>query len=324
VPIAPVRAENANVHARPAGISKRDMALGRTKFNSRRRGRSNQDPVLLIGGGAFALAFLGVIGLYLHLSSAPSDAKTTQEAPVAAIPGVDIIVPVDTLQVGTSFQPTMFRKDRLAEELVSGDVIRSFDELKGMYAKGVLVKGQPIVKGTLTNRQPIHVLTAALPKNYRAVALLVEQPLLDNVDGWAQPGTDVDLVWLTNAIGKETATVLAGPVRVLASNRATEGNTQRQTSSDKLVTVTLLLSVRDSMRVALAASHGKITLGLRGQGDRRPNESSKPISSLITEVAKPEAARPFVAVKVVDKNAKTSEVRKYSHEGRRLDEQNNR
>jgi Flp pilus assembly protein CpaB len=214
----------------------------------------------------------------------------------------------------------MFRRDRIAEDLLSGDMVRSFDDLKGMYAKGVLVKGQPILRGSLTNRQPVHVLTAALPRNYRAVALLVERPLLDNVDGWAQPGTDVDLVWLTSALGKDTATVLAGPVRVLASNRAVEGNSSRQTNNDKLVTVTLLLSVRDSMRVALAAQHGKITLGLRGQGDRRPNESSKPISSLMNEVIRPDGPKPFVSVKVVDKDAKTSEVRRYSPDGRRLGE----
>jgi len=296
------------------------MALGKGKFNTRRRRRSSVDPVLLIGGGVFACAFLGVIGLYLHLSSAPSEAKSTPDVPVEVVSGVEVIVPVDTLQVGTAFQPAMFRKDRLAEDLLSGDMVRSFDDLKGMYAKGVLVKGQPILKGSLTNRQPVHVLTAALPRNYRAVALLVERPLLDNVDGWAQPGTDVDLVWLTSALGKETATVLAGPVRVLASNRATEGNNSRQTGSDKLVTVTLLLSVRDSMRIALASQHGKITLGLRGQGDRRPNESSKPISSLINEVARPDAPKPFVSVKVVDRNANTAEVRRYSTEGRRLDD----
>jgi hypothetical protein len=74
------------------------------------------------------------------------------------------------------------------------------------------------------------------------------------------------------------------------------------------------------MRVALAAQHGKITLGLRGQGDRRPNESSKPISSLMNEVIRPDGPKPFVSVKVVDKDAKTSEVRRYSPDGRRLGE----
>jgi Flp pilus assembly protein CpaB len=215
----------------------------------------------------------------------------------------------------------MFRKEHRPEEQVSGDTLRSFDELKGMYAKGVLVRNQPVLKGSLTNRQPVHVLTAALPKKYRAVALQVEKPLLDNVDGWAQPGTDVDLLWLTSAFGKETISVLAGPVRVLASNKATESAPQMMTSSSSnLVTVTLLLSIRDAIRVSLAATQGKISLGLRGQNDRRPNEASKPISSVLDERAPLEVEKPSVNVKVVDVESKTSEIMKFSPDGRRIEE----
>lgn len=298
------------------------MALARnSKMNRGRRGRSGRDPRPLIVATVFGVAFIVVVGLVLHTSRAPSDAGVAKEVELIALEGVEIIVPIETLQVGTSFQPNMFKKEHRPEEQISGDTIRSFDELKGMYAKGVLVKNQPVLKGSLTNRQPVHILTAALPKRYRAVALQVEKPLLDNVDGWAQPGTDVDLLWLTSAFGRETISVLAGPVRVLASNKATEATpNQAAAASNSLVTVTLLLSIRDSIRVSLAATQGKVSLGLRGQNDRRPNEASRPISSVLDETAPVEMEKPSVKVKVVDVESKTSEIMKFSPDGRRIEE----
>jgi Flp pilus assembly protein CpaB len=108
---------------------------------------------------------------------------------------------------------------------------------------------------------------------------------------------------------------------VLASNKATEGVPQQAaTASSNLVTVTLLLSITDAIRVSLAAMHGKVSLGLRGQNDRRPNEASKPISSVLGEIVPVEMEKPSVKVKVVDVTSKTSEIMKFSPDGRRIEE----
>jgi Flp pilus assembly protein CpaB len=301
------------------------MALSRSSFSSgkgKRKG-AKVDSFTMIVGGVFAIAFLIVVGAFLHLSSTPSDARTVADVELQPSDVGEILVPVETVQVGSNLQPTMFRRDVRAEDQITGDMIRSYDELKGQYAKGVLIKNQPILKAALTNRQPVHVLTAMLPKNYRAVALQVERPLLDNVDGWAQPGTDVDVVWITQAFGREMAAVLAGPVRVLAANKTTEYQPKSEQGEDfeKLVTVTLLLTTRDAMRVSLAAMHGKITLGLRGIADNRPNDASRPISSVLEESVSPEMPKPVISVRVVDPVSREREVRTYDTNGRRLGEQ---
>lgn len=296
------------------------MALARGSFNNRRKKRSGADPRMLIAGAAGILVCVVFIAVALHAMRAPSDAAVRTEPAVVEVFTSDILVPIETIQVGVALQPSLFRKEAKPEEQVTGDMIRGFDELKGMYSRGVLFKGQPILKAALTNRQPVHVLTALLPKDYRAVALEVERPLLDNVDGWAQPGTDVDVVWITSVFGREIAAVLAGPVRVLASNKATEWSPAKTatTQTDKLVTVTLLLSVRDAVRVSLAAMHGKISLGLRGLADKRPNEASRPLSTIIDEPILKEEPRGLLSVKVVDPDSRGSEVRKYDQSGRRV------
>jgi Flp pilus assembly protein CpaB len=300
------------------------MALSRGSFQNRsRRRRRNVDPFTLIFGSVFAVAFLSVIGIFIHISSKPSDAGTVGDIQLAPSETGEILVPVETIPVGATLQPAMFRRDRRADDQITGDMIRSFDELKGFYSKGVLIKNQPILKAALTNRQPVHVLTAMLPKNYRAVALQVERPLLDNVDGWAQPGTDVDVVWITSAFGKEVAAVLAGPVRVLASNKTTEYTPKQKETSDasksKLVTVTLLLTTRDALRVSMAALHGKITLGLRGVADTRPNDAARPISSVTDEPSVPNQAKPIISVGVLDPVSRDREMRTYDMDGRRIE-----
>jgi Flp pilus assembly protein CpaB len=299
------------------------MALSRGSFHSRgRRRRRDADPFTLIFGGVFVVAFLAVIGLFIHVSSEPSEAGIVNQNPLIVANSAEVLVPLETIPVGSTLQPTMFRKDSRPAEQITGDMIRSFDDLKGLYSKGVLIKNQPVLKAALTHRQPVHVLTAMLPKNYRAVALQVERPLLDNVDGWAQPGTDVDVVWITSAFGKEVAAVLAGPVRVLAANKTTEYSPKQkeQSDSNKLVTVTLLLTTRDALRISLAALQGKITLGLRGVADTRPNDASRPISNVLEEQASPEVPKPIISVKVTDPVSRLGELRQYDTDGRRLNE----
>jgi len=294
----------------------------RSPLNKRRTNgkKAQPDPRMLVLGGAGALVVILFIFVSLHLMKTPSEASSAPKIEEPQFMKTEILVPIETVPVGKALQPAMFRKELKNEENVTGDMIRGPDEIKGMYARGVLIKNQPIFKGALTSRQPVHVLTAMIPKNYRALAIQVENPLLDNVDGWAQPGTDVDVVWLTGIFGKETAAVLAGPVRILASNKATEWSAAQPTSQqgDRGVTVTLLVTARDAARISLASLNGKISLGLRGLGDKRPNEGSRPISNVIEDPVAKNRMGSLLSVKVVDPKSRGTELRKYDHTGRRI------
>jgi Flp pilus assembly protein CpaB len=299
------------------------MALSQKgpQYNRLRKGRAPAIPLEVMAAGGVAL-FVAVVALAIHLLRAPSDAAVDSSQASVEVFTTEILVPIDTVQVGVALQPELFRKETRAEDQVTGDMVRGLDELKGMYSRGVLFKGQPILKAALTNKQPVHVLTALLPKGYRAVAIQVENPLLDNVDGWAQPGTDVDLVWITSMFGREMASILAGPVRVLASNKATEWSAAKKATEqgDKIVTVTLLLTVRDAVRVSLAAMYGKVSLGLLGLNDRRPNEGARPLSSVVEERASKQPAPSVLSVKILDPKSRGAEVRKYDTTGRRVTE----
>jgi pilus assembly protein CpaB len=215
-----------------------------------------------------------VVATTLHLSSGPSKANT----PVVAHPKViddgmiDIIVPVQSVPPGTTLDSKMFRHVRKPELIVGADIIRDFEEIKGLYSKGMLVADQPIHRDFLTSLQPVNALTASIPKGYRAIAIAVDAT--SSVEGWAQPGARVDVIWVTKDFGLQMAYVIAPNAKVLSANKKAEGARVdgQDRSAEVPTTVTLLLSVRDAMRVRLAALNGRLALVLRGidSDDHKP------------------------------------------------------
>lgn len=288
-------------------------------------------PQLTILAVVFFVTVVGV-AVFLHFSSKPSAASTIAVQPVLPPQEgtVEVVVPVANIQPGSGFQPHMFKRERKPEIVVGPDTVRSFDELKGMYARGVLVANRLVNREFLTSLQPVNALTASIPPGYRAIAISVDAT--SSVEGWAQPGARVDVVWVTEYTGRNTASVIAHNAKVLSANRRTEGvhASQRgkktggasQASLDAIPpTVTLLLSVQDSMKVRLAALHGKLGLVLRGAEDTGGVAMTGAISeaSLFGETFKAAqvAQRRITVVRIKDPKTGAEEVMKFER-GRRL------
>ncbi len=244
--------------------------------NRRRRGSSS---ARFVAVGAISVGLVVVVATALHLSSGPSKANTVVTAPQAVIDDgmIDIIVPVKNVAPGATLDSKMFRRVRKPELVVSADIIRDFEEVKGLYSKGMLVAQQPIHRDYLTSLQPVNALTASIPKGYRAIAISVDA--ISSVEGWAQPGARVDVIWVTKDFGMQMAYVIAPNAKVLSANKKAEGARVNGKDKDAEVpsTVALLLSVRDAMRVRLAALNGRLALVLRGI-DSDNNKPAGPIS----------------------------------------------
>ena len=243
---------------------------------------------------------------------------------------IEVIVPIANIQPGSAFQPQMFKRERKPEVVVGPDTVRSFDELKGMYARGVLVANRLVNREFLTSLQPVNALTASIPPGYRAIAISVDAT--SSVEGWAQPGARVDVVWVTEYTGRNTASVIAHNAKVLSANRRTEGAqvAKRGSQGGRAAaveaippTVTLLLSVQDAMKVRLAALHGKLGLVLRGAEDTGGVAMTGAISeaSLFGETFKASqvAQRQVTVVRVKDPKTGAEELMKFER-GRRLPE----
>lgn len=248
----------------------------KASFVQRRRRGDSFLPQVIVLAVVFCLTVVGA-GIFIHVSAGRSNAMQIAQAPAVVMPQegtVEVIVPINNVPPGSGFQPQMFKKDRKPEAVVGPETVRSFDELKGMYAKGVLVANRLINRDFLTSLQPVNALTASIPPGYRAIAIAVDAT--SSVEGWAQPGARVDVVWVTDFTGRNTASVIAHNAKVLSANRRTEagrgvgrkpGGAAAPKDDGIPPTVTLLLTVQDGMRVRLAALHGKLSLVLRGAED---------------------------------------------------------
>ena len=242
----------------------------KNNFVRGRRRRSDaivQKFFILIG-----VFFIGILGIaaYLHLSSGQGDAANIAMQPAAPIDDglIEVIIPINNITPGTGFQPQMFRKVRKPEVVVGPETVRSFEDLKGMYAKGVLVANNLVNREFITNLQPVNALTATIPYCYLAIAIAVNAT--SSVEGWAQGGARVDVVWVTDFTGRNIATTIAHNVKVLSANRRTEvgpvnakgksGARAQQPEEAIPPTVTLMLTLQDAM-------NGDLSLVLRGIDD---------------------------------------------------------
>ena len=258
-----------------------------------------------------AIAFGGV-ALSLHLSSQPGVAKTVVPQETVLEPGiVEIIVPLESIPPGATLEPKMFHRAKKPDLVVGPDTIRDFDDIKGLYSRGVLVAEQPIHRDFLTSLQPVNALTASIPAGYRAIAISVDA--ISSVEGWAQPGARVDVIWVTRDLGSQMAYAIAPNAKVLSANKKAEGASvdSKNTDSEVPQTLTLLLSVRDAMRVRLASLNGRLALVLRGSDDAGLAKMSGPIGEgalfNVSRGVQPQN-RNLVSVKVRDRRTGKEEI----------------
>jgi len=231
--------------------------------------RRNSQQVLFQFTFLIVLVFVCIVGVlaFMHVAG-PSGAGAMASNSAMQEGLVEIVVPIENIEPGATLDPAMFRRERRPEVTVGPEIVRDFEEVKGLYSRGLLVANQPIHRDFLTTLQPVNALTASIPTGYRAIAIPVDAT--SSVEGWAQPGARVDLVWVTHMTGQNTVSIIASNAKVLSANRRTESadndDPRAKEQGEQIPhTVTLLLANRDSLRVRLASLNGKLSLILRGQ-----------------------------------------------------------
>jgi pilus assembly protein CpaB len=192
----------------------------------------------------------------------------------AEIKMVDVLVPLQKVDAGTPLEPAMFRREARPQVGVTSRVIKDFEEIKGTYARSLIVPGQPLYRDFITNVRPTNALTANIPEGYRAVTIRVDAR--SGVEGWARAGARVDVVWATRVRGQPGVNVIVQNARVLSAERDLDAATKpgQQVPS----TVTLLVSAADANKIQLATTTGSISLSLRGDNDPGKGGNTNPIT----------------------------------------------
>lgn len=210
-----------------------------------------------------AVSGLGFSAYHL-LNQAPAPAAPTP----AALPVVDVLIPLENIQIGTELQPSMFRRESRDKGNFAGvNLIGNFEQLRGLYAKAFIPLGQPLVAEQVTSKAPINSVVPKIRPGFRAITLTLDRETTN--EGWTRAGVRVDVVVIIGQGPKASVALIAQNLRVLSSGTSvsSEFGGESKTVGGGESTVTLEVSAEDQKRLKLASGQGTLRLLLRGDED---------------------------------------------------------
>ena len=240
--------------------------------------------VLIVGG------FLFISGAFVIFATKKGGSSETEAQPIQPVvvrevapvqPAsqmVEVIVPARDIPQGEALQISNFVKVSRPSVGLPLNAVRSYEELQGKYARYWLAALQPVTANAITKEQPVNVVADSIPKGYRAVTISVSAT--SGVEGWASPGAQVDVQWISDALGERTVVLLVQNAKVLSAERRVDTNAAANNGANPVpTTVTLLVSERDAQKISLAAVSGSIVLHLRGtEGAGKASGSTSTLS----------------------------------------------
>ena len=221
----------------------------------------NRNRLMLIGFIALALGVLASFAVYKNLQS-KSGAKS--------VPGEDIIVAAEDLQVGAKIED----KDIKLVHFPSADLPAGVFHIRGkLIGRGVVLpiaRGEFILTSKVAGENAGSGLPALIPPGMRAVSVRVNDT--SSVAGFVLPGTRVDVLLTGNPEGsneQQTTTVLEN-VAVIANGSRLERSSTGEAQTTPVIT--LLVSPDDAEKLTLASNQGHIQLALRNPTDTKHEE----------------------------------------------------
>lgn len=205
-----------------------------------------------------ALAFR-LLSSSISTSAQPAAVVIREEAPKMATR--EVVVPLRQIERGKKLLASMFKIERRPLVGLEYGVVEDIEGVAGFYARTALLPGQPVAKDAVTTQQPNSIISQEIPPGYRAVTIRVNET--SGVEGWARPGSSVDVSLIATVNGEKTITTIVENSKVLSANRNARRSEQ---NPDQPVpaTVTLLVTTADSQKIQLGKSMGQLELTLLG------------------------------------------------------------
>jgi len=241
---------------------------GRNKLGVSVQARSKFKSPAIIGSAVFVLGLILIVGAF---SRTDSSQPTISVEPVEDL--VTVLVPIRDIQVGEQLEPRLFRFEKRPKSSVPEGTVTSLEEIQGKFSKVALAQGLTISREHILDTKPTNLITATIPEGYRAVTIRVNETT--SVEGWARPGANVDVLWMSNFGGREGLKTIVENAKVLSAERQVDSNSNQITVPS---TVTLLVTAQDAAKIQLAASTGTLSLLLRGDTDSSTSTLTSPIT----------------------------------------------
>lgn len=234
-------------------------------------GRSKKVIITLLGV-VWVCLFSAIAVRTLTTVEGPSEAVAMQppkpevhiEKP-APVDKIDVLIPVKDIQPNSILQPADFIRVSRPASTVRGEMVGSYADLRGMYARELIPASQPLTRGAISSEPPVNPVIQNIPPGFRAVSISVNATT--GVEGWARAGARVDVEWIGLLRNQKVARRLVENSKILSAERKLDP--KADPSMPVPTSVTLLVAEKDAQRVSLAQSAGTLVLLLRGAQDVR-------------------------------------------------------
>jgi pilus assembly protein CpaB len=244
-------------------------------FGGLRTNRNQQRQRAL--GVVLCVALIGVIVVlaYVLLNQGQTVASVSpsivQQAPID-IESTEVLVPIQSIEPGTKLEPMMFRKESRPKQGLPRRIVSDYEEIKGTYARSIIAADAPLLSDYLTEIRPSSVITPEIPDGYRAVTIRVDVTTI--VEGWAKPGSRVDVKWVGMIRGQKAIVSVVQNAKILSAEMQTQNQMDQVGKAASVpTTVTLLVTAYDADKILLYRSEGTLSLSLRGDNDTGKTDS---------------------------------------------------
>ncbi|MCO6432314.1 MAG: Flp pilus assembly protein CpaB [Deltaproteobacteria bacterium] len=235
-------------------------------FADARRQRRGSLTVKLAIACSFSFFIFTILAAFVLLRPKESGGSIKESIVALVDPSaakVTVLIPAQTINAGAALEPLMFRVEERPKGQVLSRVVTSFDQLRGLYAKEIIPAHHPLHLDYTTSVKPVNVVTEAIPDGYRGVTIRVDER--SGIEGWARPGSRVDVAWTTQVRGKAAIAVIVQNSLVISAGRNVNGDYPADAPAPQ--ELTLLVTKEDARRIILAQQTGSLSLALRGMFD---------------------------------------------------------
>jgi pilus assembly protein CpaB len=213
------------------------------------------------------LLFIGILALTLGALVAFKVYRSLQAKIMPATVGVDVLVASNNIAVGAKLEEHDLKVVKVPPEAVPPDAFHTKARAVGRGVVLPIGRGDFVLPYKLAPENAGSSASSLIPFRMRAVSINVNE--VTGVAGFVEPGTRVDVLFTAtvNVAGlhEPRSTTILQNVPVLASDQRLDRSAPRQGQAAHVVT--LLVSLEDAERLALAMQEGRIQLVLRNSVD---------------------------------------------------------
>ena len=232
--------------------------------------RRKRETLILVSIAVFAFLLLSVLIVFLYSKNATATRQeTVAEEVVPPVAGtITLYTPARDIPTGTKVSEIEFKEIFWPRNSVPDGAVRDLSQMQGMYSKIDIPYGEPILLSDLTSDRN-SVRTLEITSGMRAVTIEINAKR--GVEGWALPGSRVDIVLTYMEDGNLTSKVVVENARVLSSGGDSSTAEERFPTGRRKVkaapTVTLEATPTDALKIETAQQLGTLSLHMRAQGD---------------------------------------------------------